>query len=117
MDELLKAFEEEENPNIPELKPGDTVSVFIRIKEGDNVRVQEYKGTVMRVHGQGNSKSFTVRRIASNGIGVERTFPFRSPMIDKVKVHRSAHSRRARLYYLRERSGKKARLKQKFDTE
>ena len=117
MSDLLKAFEAEDNPNIPEVRSGDTVSVFVRIREGENERVQEYKGTVMRVHGQGNSKSFTVRRIASNGIGVERTFPFRSPMIDRVHVHRSAFSRRSRLYYLRERSGKKARLKQKFKTE
>lgn len=117
MSDLLKAFEAEENENIPDLRSGDTVTVYVRIKEGDNVRIQEFKGTVIRIHGVGNSKSFTVRRIASNGIGVERTFPFRSPMIDRVKVHRSAFSRRSRLYYLRERSGKKARLKQKFSTE
>jgi len=117
MNELLKALEAEENPNIPDIRSGDTVSVFVRIKEGENERIQEYKGTVMRVRGQGNSKTFTVRRIATNGVGVERTFPIRSPIIDRVHVHRSAFSRRSRLYYLRERSGKKARLKQKFTTE
>lgn len=117
MSDLLKAFAAEDNPNIPDLRSGDNVSVYVRIKEGDNVRIQEFKGTVIRVRGQGNSKTFTVRRIASNGVGVERTFPFRSPIIDKVDVHRSSFSRRARLYYLRERSGKKARLKQKFTTE
>ncbi|MBS3751254.1 MAG: 50S ribosomal protein L19 [Anaerolineales bacterium] len=117
MNDLLKAFEAEDNPNIPDLHSGDNVSVFVRIKEGDNLRIQEFKGTVIRVRGSGNSKTFTVRRIASNGIGVERTFPTRSPMIDRVDVHRSSFSRRSRLYYLRARSGKKARLKQKFTSE
>lgn len=115
MNELLKAVEAPVNENIPELNPGDTVSVFLRIKEGNNERVQEFKGTVIRIRRGGNTANFTVRRIASNGIGVERTFPMRSPRIEKVVVHRSAYVRRAKLYYLRERTGKRARLKQKFD--
>jgi len=76
--------------------------------------VQEFKGMVIRVRKGGNEANFTVRRIASNGIGVERTFLMRSPRIERVVVHRSAHVRRANLYYLRDRTGKRARLKQKF---
>ena len=115
MNELLKSVEAPDNPNVPELRIGDTISVFLRIKEGSNERVQEFKGTVIGQHNGGNSTNFTVRRIASNGIGVERTFLTRSPRIEKVKVHRHAHVRRAKLYFLRERTGKRARLKQKFN--
>ena len=114
MDDLIKALETPKNPNIPELQSGDTVTVFVRIKEGDNERVQQFKGTVIRTHGSGNSESFTVRRIASNGIGVERTFLTRSPILDKVTVQSRGHTRRSRLYFLRQRSGKKAKLRQKF---
>jgi large subunit ribosomal protein L19 len=114
MDELLKAVEAPDNPNIPELRPGDTVRVFLRIKEGANERIQEFRGTVIRLRAGGNNASFTVRRIASGGIGVERTFLLRSPRIDKVVVDRHAKVRRAKLYYLRDRTGKSARLKQKF---
>lgn len=115
MNDLLKSVEAPVNPNIPDLYPGDMVSVFLRIREGANERIQEFRGTVISLSGSGNSESFTVRRIASNGIGVERTFLTRSPLIDRVQVHRRAHVRRAKLYYLRERTGKRARLKQKFD--
>lgn len=114
MNDLLKEVEAPVNPNIPDLRSGDTVTVFVRIKEGDNERTQQFKGTVIRVHGQGNSENFTVRRIASNGIGVERTFLARSPIVEKVEVHSHAFARRSRLYYLRQLSGKKARLRQKF---
>jgi large subunit ribosomal protein L19 len=116
MSDLLKAFEAPENPEVGDLRSGDNVSVHVRIKEGDNERTQVYKGTVIRVRGSGNSESFTVRRIASNGVGVERTFLKRSPSLEKVVVHRKSHVRRSRLYYLRERSGKSARLKQKFSS-
>jgi large subunit ribosomal protein L19 len=114
MSDLIKAVEAQENPNVPSLKAGDTVSVFLRIKEGNTERVQEFKGTVIRQRKGGNNANFTVRRVASNGVGVERTFLVRSPRIEKVIVHRSAHVRRAQLYYLRDRMGKGARLKQKF---
>jgi large subunit ribosomal protein L19 len=114
MDELIKALETPKNENIPDLKAGDTVTVFVRIKEGENERVQQFKGTVIRIHGKGNNESFTVRRIASNGIGVERTFLTRSPILEKVTVQSHGHTRRSRLYFLRERSGKKAKLRQKF---
>ena len=114
MSEILKALQAPVNPNIPEVSPGDTVSVFIRIKEGSNERTQEFKGVVIRMRKGGNEANFTVRRVASNGIGVERTFLLRSPRVEKVVVHRHAYVRRAQLYYLRERTGKSARLKQKF---
>lgn len=110
--ELLKVFEASPNPNVPEdLRPGDIVSVYFRIREGERERVQEFRGTVIRVRGEGNNATFTVRRIASHGIGVERTFPLRSPLIEKVVRHQQSKVRRARLYYLRERIGKHARLK------
>lgn len=115
MNELLKSVEAPENPNVPQLRIGDNVSVFLRIKEGNNERVQEFKGTVIRQRKGGNNTNFTVRRIASNGIGVERTFLSRSPRIEKVIVHRHAHVRRSKLYFLRDRTGKRARLKQKFN--
>jgi large subunit ribosomal protein L19 len=98
------------NPNIPQLHPGDSVSVYVRVREGDNERVQEFRGTVIRLRKGGNNANFTVRRIASHGIGVERTFLLRSPRIEKVEVLRQAHVRRAQLYYLRGRKGKRARL-------
>lgn len=115
MNELLKSVEAPENQNIPNIRPGDMVSVFLRVIEGTNERIQEFRGTILRVRSSGNNANFTVRRIASNGIGVERTFLLRSPRIDRVVVHRSAHVRRAKLYFLRERTGKRARLKQKFN--
>jgi large subunit ribosomal protein L19 len=115
MSELLKAVEAPENTEIPEIQPGDLVSVFLKIKEGNNERTQEFRGTVIRMRGGGNNANFTVRRVASNGIGVERTFLLRSPRLEKVAVHRSAHVRRAKLYFLRERTGKRARLKQKYN--
>jgi len=114
-DQIIKAVEAPANENIPEIRSGDTVSVHVKIKEGDRERIQEFKGTVIRFRKGGNNTNFTVRRIASNGIGVERTFLLRSPRIDKVVVERRSRVRRAQLYFMRERTGKSARLKQKFD--
>jgi len=114
MDELLKAVEAAQNENVPDLQPGDMVKVFVRIKEGTSERTQEFKGTVIRMRNTGNNANFTVRRVASNGVGVERTFLLRSPRLEKVLIERRSHVRRAQLYYLRERSGKSSRLKQKF---
>ncbi len=114
-EQVIKAVEAAANPNIPALRPGDTVSVHVKIKEGDRERIQEFKGTVIRLTGGGNDATFTVRRIASNGIGVERTFLLRSPRIERVVVERHNVVRRAKLYFIRERTGKSARLKQKFD--
>jgi large subunit ribosomal protein L19 len=115
MNDFIKSVEASVNPNIPELRPGDAVSVFIRIKEGANERIQEFKGTIIRERNGGQNANFTVRRIASNGVGVERTFLARSPRLERVVVHRHSHVRRANLYFMRERTGKSARLKQKFD--
>ncbi|MEA3376137.1 MAG: 50S ribosomal protein L19 [Anaerolineae bacterium] len=103
----------EPNPNIPELRPGDSVKVYVRIVEGERERVQAFQGTVLRVRGGGANATFTVRRIASHGIGVERTFLLHSPRIERVEVQRRAHTRRARLYYLRDRKGKAARLRER----
>jgi large subunit ribosomal protein L19 len=97
MIDLNKNFNTTTNPNIPDLKAGDQVSVHVRSRKG------------------GNNANFTVRRTASNGIGVERTFLFLSPRIDKVVVDRHTHVRRAQLYFLRGLTGKKAHLKQKFE--
>ena len=113
-DEILRSVEAPENENVPDLKPGDVVNVHVRIKEGNRERVQEFKGTIIRIRNTGNNANFTVRRIASNGIGVERTFLMRSPRLEKVVVERSSHVRRATLYYLRDRIGKATRLKQKI---
>jgi large subunit ribosomal protein L19 len=101
----------EPNPNIPRLEPGDTVNVHARIVEGDKERIQVFKGTVIRTRGRGINANFTVRRIASHGIGVERTFLYHSPRVEKVEVVRQAKVRRAQLYYLRGLQGKRARLR------
>src|SRR5512139_4094560 len=114
MSEIIKSLEAPVNQNIPELHSGDMVRVFLRIKEGNTERTQEFRGTGIRLRNSGNNANFTVRRIASNGIGVERTFLSRSPRLEKVLVERHSHVRRAQLYFLRERTGKRSRLKQKF---
>ncbi|MDL1911519.1 50S ribosomal protein L19 [Chloroflexi bacterium CFX6] len=115
MADIIKALEAAKNENIPAIRSGDSVSVHVKIKEGNRERIQEFKGTVIRARKGGNDESITVRRIASNGIGVERTFLLRSPRIDKIVVERHSQVRRAQLYFMRERTGKSARLKQKFD--
>jgi large subunit ribosomal protein L19 len=112
MDEIIQSFTPESNPNIPELRPGDTVRVHNRIVEGDRERIQVFQGVVMRMRKGGVSATFTVRRIAAHGIGVERTFPFNSPRIEKVEILRRAKVRRAQLYYLRKYRGKAARLRE-----
>ena len=114
MSDLIKAVDAPVNEKIPALEPGDTVSVHVKIKEGNRERIQEFRGTVLYTHNNGNNSTFTVRRVASNGVGVERTFLTRSPRIDKVVVERHNIVRRARMYFLRDRTGKSARLKQKF---
>ena len=101
------------NPNIPQLAAGDTVNVHTLIVEGEKERVQMFQGVVLRVRGGGINKNFTVRRIASHGIGVERTFLLASPRVSKVEVLRHAKVRRAALYFLRGRTGKAARLRER----
>lgn len=112
-DLLLKTFEVPENENLPQLRVGDNVTVHLRIVEGKRERIQLVRGTIIRLRNSGNQANFTVRRIASNGIGVERSFLLRSPLIEKVEIHRNSHVRRAQLYFLRGRTGKSARLREK----
>lgn len=113
-DLLLKAFDKEINSDLPAVNVGDSVTVYVRINVGDkNERVQMVRGTIIRVRNTGNNANFTVRRIASNGIGVERTFLASSPRIEKIEIHSQSHVRRARLYYLRNRTGKATRLRAK----
>ena len=100
------------NPNIPTLAPGDTVKVSAKIIEGEKERIQVFQGVVIRVRQGGDGGNFTVRRVA-HGIGVERTFPFHSPLVEKVEVMRHGKVRRARLYYLRGLSAKRARIKER----
>ncbi len=97
--------------DLPELRSGMTVRVDVKIKEGDKSRIQAFEGVVIKVSGSGIGETFTVRKMSS-GVGVERTFPVHSPLIDKITVLRVGKVRRARLYYLRGRSGKSARIKE-----
>lgn len=96
---------------VPDFRPGDTVRVHIKVVEGDSERIQVFEGTVITRRGAGDSQSFTVRKM-SFGVGVERTFPLNSPHIDRIEVVRTGKVRRARLYYLRNLSGRAARLRE-----
>ena len=114
MVDLVRSLEQSQlKAELPDIRPGDTVRVHNRIVEGDQERVQVFQGTLIRVRKGGVNANFTVRRIAAHGIGVERTFLFHSPRVEKVEVLRRAHVRRAKLYFLRQRRGKKARLREK----
>ncbi len=97
---------------VPDFKAGDTVSVHYKIVEGTKERVQIFRGVVIQVKGMGVNKRFTVRKM-SNNIGVERIFPLNSPFIDKIELNRAGKVRRARIYYFRELTGKKARIKER----
>ncbi len=92
--------------------PGDTITVAYRIKEGNKERIQQYRGVVIRISGDGDKKRFTVRKISDN-VGVERIFPINSPFIDSITVNKRGKVRRAKLYYLRKLTGKKARIKER----
>jgi large subunit ribosomal protein L19 len=119
--DLLRSVEEQQQKgqfelqsDLPSLRVGDDVQVHFRIVEGDQERIQLVRGIVTRIRrGAGANGSFTVRRIAAHGVGVERTFPINSPRIEKIEVRRHSHVRRAKLYYLRGRQGKASRLKEK----
>ena len=102
----------ERNPRIPELASGDTVRVYIKVVEGGKERLQPFQGVVIKLQGGGVGATFTVRRIAY-GVGVERTFPLYSPRVERVEIIRHGKVRRAKLYYLRGRSGKAARIKER----
>lgn len=110
--DYIKMLEQEQLREVVEFNVGDTVQVYYQIKEGNRERVQMFEGTVMKRQGTGVRETFTVRRL-SYGVGVERTFPVHSPKIDKLVVTRKGKVRRARLNYLRQRTGKRARVKEK----
>jgi len=105
-------IEVEPNPNIPEIAPGDTVKVKVKIVEGERERSQVFQGVVIRIRRAGAGSSFTVRRVAY-GVGVERTFPLHSPLVENVEVVRRGKVRRAKLYYIRGLSAKASRIKEK----
>lgn len=108
--DFIKAIEAQQlKDDRPEIVPGDNVKVHYRIKEGDRERIQVFQGDVIRISGSGSRETFTVRKL-SFGVGVERTFPLHSPKIAKLEVTRHGKVRRAKLYYLRDRVGKAARL-------
>ena len=97
---------------MPAFKSGDTVTISYKIIEGNKERIQQYRGVVIKIVGHGNKKRFTVRKVSEN-VGVERIFPFDSPFIEKIEVNKVGKVRRAKLYYLRSLTGKKARIKDK----
>jgi large subunit ribosomal protein L19 len=99
--------------DIPDFGPGDTIRVFAKVVEGNRERLQAFEGVVIRRRGGGINENFTVRRIASHGIGVERTFLLHSPRIDRIEVLRTGRVRRAKLYYLRGRTGRAARIRER----
>lgn len=107
------SFRSEKAASFPEFKAGDTITVSYKIKEGDKVRDQKFKGVVIQIKGATPAtKTFTIRKISS-GVGVERIFPFQSPFIDSIEVNKVGKVRRARIFYLRDLAGKKARIKEK----
>lgn len=111
--EIIKSIEAEQlRKDLPEFGVGDTVKVHIRIKEGNKERVQIFEGTVLKRQNGGIRETFTVRRVAYN-CGVEKTFPFNSPVIEKIEVVRKGKVRRAKLFYLRDRVGKAAKVKER----
>ena len=113
--EIIKTFESNQlRDDIPSFRPGDTVVVSVKVKEGERTRLQAFEGVVMNIKNRGLNSAFIVRKISS-GIGVERTFQLHSPMIDSIKVKRKGDVRQAKLYYLRERSGRSARIKERLD--
>jgi len=115
---ILEKIDQEQRKgrSIPDFNVGDSVKVHVKIREGDKERIQTYAGTVIARDGKGSTETFTVRRI-SYGEGVERIFPVYSPSLDKIEVERSGQPKRAKLYYLRELTGKKTKIKEKAAKE
>ena len=112
MNDIIKEIENEQlKANVDEFAVGDTVKVYGKIKEGNRERVQVFEGTVIKRQGGSNRETFTVRK-SSNGVGVEKTWPLHSPNVEKIEVVRRGKVRRAKLFYLRERSGKSAKVKE-----
>ena len=113
--QIIESFEASQlKDDIPSFRPGDTVVVSVKVREGDRTRLQAFEGVVMNIKNAGLNSAFIVRKISS-GIGVERTFQLHSPMIDSISVKRKGDVRQAKLYYLRERSGRSARIKERLD--
>ena len=110
---IIEEIEKAQEKEIPEFNPGDTVSVSVRVKEGERERLQAFDGVVIGKRNKGINSSFIVRKI-SHGVGVERTFQTHSPLIASIEVKRRGDVRKAKLYYLRERSGRSARIKEKI---
>jgi large subunit ribosomal protein L19 len=113
---LTELAQRQMKTSLPEFRVGDTIRVGVKVVEGNRERVQEFEGVVIRRRSGGINENFTVRRIASHGIGVERTFLIHAPRLDSIKVIRRGKVRRAKLYYLRGLSGKAARIKERRDT-
>lgn len=114
MVDIIRSIEQEQQrDDIPNFGPGDTVRVHVKVVEGTRERIQPFEGVVIRRRGGGLNENFTVRRIASHGIGVERTFPIHAPRVDRIEVLRNGHVRRARLYYLRGLTGRAARIRER----
>ncbi len=113
--DLIKEITKElvEVKELPAFKAGDTITVYYKIKEGAKERIQFFQGVVIQRRGSGNTETFTIRKI-SNGVGVERIFPVNSPFIDKIEINKTGVVRRARIFYLRDLTGKKARIKEKI---
>jgi|TARA_B110000977_G_scaffold26039_1_gene32299 large subunit ribosomal protein L19 len=113
--DLVKFVQDEFVPknDFPQFGAGDTVTVFYKIKEGDKERTQFFKGVVLQRRGAGITETFTIRKIGANSIGVERIFPVNSPILEKIEVNKRGMVRRARIFYLRELTGKKARIKER----
>ena len=117
MSDIIRELEKEQlRSDLPKLEIGDTVRVYVKVVEGNRERLQSFEGIVIKRQGGGIRKTFTVRRI-SYGVGVERTFPYHSPRIGRIEVVRHGVVRRAKLYYLRERTGKAAKIKERIVTK
>ena len=112
MDELKIIVGEHLSDNVPEFGPGDSIRVVTAVKRGDRERSQRFEGVVIKIRGSGTGKTFTVRKV-SQGVGVEKIFPFNSPIIKSIEVLKKGKVRRAKLYYLREKEGKAAKIKEK----
>ncbi len=116
MSNIINQLEQEQLRELPEFAPGDTIVVNVRIREGERERIQAFEGVVIAKRNRGLHSAFTVRKM-SHGTGVERVFQSHSPLIDSVKVKRKGRVRRAKLYYLRDRTGKSARIREKLATK
>lgn len=116
MDKITELLKDQLRTDLPKFKPGDRIKVLVKVIEGDKERLQAFEGDVISIRGVGLSKTFTVRKI-SNGVGVERIFPYNSPKIDSIEIIKEGKVRRAKLYYLRNLVGKAAKIKSKMKSK